>query len=240
MDKPTSLSSRRRLVRGGWRRWCARRRPRACRALRPKRSPARRQACRRESRRLPGDAACAALLPHDPRLTVRQRSSMLLTRKSSTAAAGADSSLLSSLARGVSRAIPTMDRRAFLRRSGLASGPASLSRSSRCCEEGAGRRCARQRRGRQEGRGAAHRLRPLLGGLRDRRGGRERRVGAPGAGVRLADQPRRALRQRALRCASTATASTVSKYPMKLVNGKYERIGWDEALAEISAQACWS
>src|SRR6185436_6826883 len=48
---------------------------------------------------------------------------MLLTRKSSDAlAAAGSSSLVSSLARGVSRAIPTMDRRAFLRRSGLGVG----------------------------------------------------------------------------------------------------------------------
>ncbi len=36
---------------------------------------------------------------------------MLLTRKSSSSAPGSASSLVSSLARGVSRAIPTMDRR---------------------------------------------------------------------------------------------------------------------------------
>ena len=43
--------------------------------------------------------------------------------------------------------------------------------------------------------GPPHDLHALLGRLRGRRGGRERRVGAPGAGVRLADQPRRALRE---------------------------------------------
>ena len=47
---------------------------------------------------------------------------MLLTRKSSAGADGAPSSLVASLSRGVSRAIPTMDRRAFLRRSGLGVG----------------------------------------------------------------------------------------------------------------------
>ena len=47
---------------------------------------------------------------------------MLLTRKSSSSATGSTSSLVSSLARGVSRAIPTMDRRSFLRRSGLGVG----------------------------------------------------------------------------------------------------------------------
>ena len=43
---------------------------------------------------------------------------MLLTRKSSHATSVAPSSLVSSLARGVSRAIPTMDRRAFLMNDG--------------------------------------------------------------------------------------------------------------------------
>ncbi|HSC64723.1 MAG TPA: twin-arginine translocation signal domain-containing protein, partial [Caldimonas sp.] len=52
---------------------------------------------------------------------------MLLTRKiSSQGVAGggavASSALVASLARGVRRAVPTMDRRAFLRRSGLGVG----------------------------------------------------------------------------------------------------------------------
>ena len=47
---------------------------------------------------------------------------MLLTRKSPAAGSAAPSALVASLARGVSRAIPTMDRRSFLRRSGLGVG----------------------------------------------------------------------------------------------------------------------
>ena len=47
---------------------------------------------------------------------------MLLTRKSSERGAASTSSLVSSLARGIGRAVPTMDRRAFLRRSGLGVG----------------------------------------------------------------------------------------------------------------------
>ncbi|HEX7439396.1 MAG TPA: twin-arginine translocation signal domain-containing protein, partial [Caldimonas sp.] len=47
---------------------------------------------------------------------------MLLTRKFSERGATPTSSLVASLARGVQRAIPTMDRRAFLRRSGLGVG----------------------------------------------------------------------------------------------------------------------
>ena len=48
---------------------------------------------------------------------------MLLTRKTTdTAASNRHSTLVASLARGVQRAVPTMDRRAFLRRSGLGVG----------------------------------------------------------------------------------------------------------------------
>ena len=44
---------------------------------------------------------------------------MLLTKKSGAAQAGARSPFTHSLQRGLSHALPTMDRRAFLRRSGL-------------------------------------------------------------------------------------------------------------------------
>ena len=47
---------------------------------------------------------------------------MLLTKKSGAAQAGARSPFVHSLQRGLSRALPTMDRRAFLRRSGLGVG----------------------------------------------------------------------------------------------------------------------
>ena len=57
------------------------------------------------------------------------------------------------------------------------------------------RRGRGEERGRRQDRSQAHGLHALLRGLRDRRRGAERRVGPPGAGVRLADQPRRALRQ---------------------------------------------
>ena len=58
---------------------------------------------------------------------------MLLTKRSAGGGGTSPSALVGSLARGVSRAIPTMDRRAFLRRSGLgvgaglAAGPARLA-----------------------------------------------------------------------------------------------------------------
>ena len=120
---------------------------------------------------------------------------MLLTRKSTTVSGASASALVSSLSRGLGRAIPTMDRRAFLRRSGLGVGAGMAAsqlvlvkkaQAADSCQ----RRCRWKERCRQ-----AHGLRPLLGRLRDRRGGRERHLGAPGAGVRFADQPRRALRQ---------------------------------------------
>ncbi|MEO5735322.1 MAG: twin-arginine translocation signal domain-containing protein, partial [Rubrivivax sp.] len=52
---------------------------------------------------------------------------MLLTRRSPSpstahAAPSLSSGMVASLARGVTRAIPTMDRRAFLRRSGMGLG----------------------------------------------------------------------------------------------------------------------
>ena len=47
---------------------------------------------------------------------------MLLTRKSGPGQAAARSQFVHSLHRGLSRALPTMDRRAFLRRSGLGVG----------------------------------------------------------------------------------------------------------------------
>ena len=76
-----------------------------------------------------------------------------------------------------------------------ASAPAWRRRNCCWCARPKRRHQEARRRPERQGRSQAHRVRPLLGGLRDRRGGRERRVGAPGAGVRQPDQPRRALRQ---------------------------------------------
>ena len=121
---------------------------------------------------------------------------MLLTRKSGAhGSSGASASgLVSNLTRGLARAVPTMDRRAFLRRSGLGVG-AGMAASQLTLVKKAEAATAAAGGRRQEGRGQAHGLRPLLGRLRDRRRGRERRLGAPGAGVRQPDQPGRALRQ---------------------------------------------
>ena len=64
---------------------------------------------------------------------------MLLTRKSEHLTAST-SSLVSSLSRGVSRAIPTMDRRAFLRRSGLGVGVGIAASQLTLVKQGQGRR----------------------------------------------------------------------------------------------------
>ena len=87
-----------------------------------------------------------------------------------------------------------MDRRSFLRRSGLGVGVGLATSQLTLVQEGARPPIAPAERRRQAGR-PPHRLRPLLGRLRGRRGGRERRLDAPGAGVRFAAQPRRPLRQ---------------------------------------------
>ena len=89
--------------------------------------------------------------------------------------------------------LPTMDRRTFLKRSGLVAGAGAFASQlpygaigkAEAAKEGAARSDGSQ----------AHRLHALLGRLRGRRDRRERRVDAAGAGVRFAAQPRRALRQ---------------------------------------------
>ena len=160
---------------------------------------------------------------------------MLLTRKSSTAAAGADSSLLSSLARGVSRAIPTMDRRAFLRRSGLGVGAGiavsqlSLLKKAQAADAPAGAAGDKKVVVRRTVCGHCS-----VGCAIDA-------VVENGVWVRqepVFDSPINL----GAHCAKGAAVREHGhgeyrlKYPMKLVNGKYERIGWDVALAEISAR----
>ena len=113
---------------------------------------------------------------------------MLLTRKSASV-----SSSSSRLSRNVAGMLGrTIDRRTFLQ---------ALGRHARRRRGGVAaavqhRRKGRSRAGRRrQDRGQAHGLHALLRRLRDRRRGAERRVDPPGAGVRFADQPRRALRE---------------------------------------------
>ena len=161
---------------------------------------------------------------------------MLLTRKSSSGADGAPSSLVASLSRGVSRAIPTMDRRAFLRRSGLGVGAGlaasqlTLMRKAKAADAPAA--------------GAADAPKVQV-----RRtvcthcsvGCAVDAVVENGVWVRqepVFDSPLNL----GAHCAKGAALREHGhgefrlKYPMKLVDGKYQRISWDQALNEISAK----
>ena len=113
---------------------------------------------------------------------------MLLTRKSDSAPVSGPR-----LKRFAGTKFSTMDRRTFLKRSGLAAGvgafasqlPYGVIGPAEAAKEGEGGH-------RHQG---AHRLHALLGRLRGRRHRRERRVDAAGAGLRVAAQPGRALRE---------------------------------------------
>ncbi len=157
---------------------------------------------------------------------------MLLTRKSSDRGA-ASSSLVASLARGVQRAIPTMDRRAFLRRSGLGVG-VGLATSQ----------LTLVRKARAADAPAATTSKPVV-----------RRTVCSHCSVGCAvdaivengvwtrqepvfDSPLNL----GAHCAKGAALREHGhgeyrlKTPMKLVNGKYQKISWDQALDEISAK----
>ncbi len=158
---------------------------------------------------------------------------MLLTRKSSGRGNAPASSLVSSLARGVRRAVPTMDRRSFLRRSGLgvgvglATSQLSLVRKAKAADAPAG--------------GDA---KPVV-----RRtvcshcsvGCAVDAVVENGVWVRqepVFDSPINL----GAHCAKGAALREHGhgdyrlKTPMKLVGNKYEKISWDQALNEISAK----
>ena len=159
---------------------------------------------------------------------------MLLTRKSSQAApATASSSLVSSLARGVRRAVPTMDRRAFLRRSGLGVG-VGLATSQLTLV--------------QKARAADGTAATAKSVVVKRTVCSHCSVGCAvdavvenGVWVRqepVFDSPINL----GAHCAKGAALREHGrgeyrlKTPMKLVGGKYERISWDQALNEISAK----
>ena len=157
---------------------------------------------------------------------------MLLTKRSTGSGGGSPSALVGSLARGVSRAIPTMDRRAFLRRSGLGVG-AGLAASQLTLVRKA----------------QAADPAPAAGGSKvevKRTVCGHCSVGCAidayvenGVWVRqepVFDSPLNL----GAHCAKGASVREHGhgefrlKYPMKLVNGKYQRITWDVALDEIS------
>ena len=158
---------------------------------------------------------------------------MLLTKRSTGGGGATPSALVGSLARGVSRAIPTMDRRAFLRRSGMGVG-AGLAASQLTLvrkAEAAGPAAA------AEGGSKVVVKRTVCGHCS---------VGCAidayvenGVWVRqepVFDSPLNL----GAHCAKGAAVRENGhgeyrlKYPMKLVNGKYQRISWDVALDEIS------
>ena len=160
---------------------------------------------------------------------------MLLTKKSGSAQGGARSPFVHSLQRGLSNALPTMDRRAFLRRSGLGVG-VGIAASQLALVKKAG---------------AADGQSPAVGAgkIEVRRtvcshcsvGCAVDAVVENGVWVRqepVFDSPinlgAHCAKGSALR--EHGHGEFRLRYPMKLVNGKYERISWDTALNEISAK----
>ncbi len=162
---------------------------------------------------------------------------MLLTRKSSGEGATSSSrSLVDGLARGLSRALPTMDRRKFLRRSGLgvgvglAASQLTLVRKADAADAAAA----------GTGGGAKIEVKRTVcthcsvGCAIDA-------VVENGIWVRqepVFDSPinlgAHCAKGAAVR--DNASGEFRLKYPMKLVDGKYQRISWDVALTEISAK----
>ena len=160
---------------------------------------------------------------------------MLLTRKSPGGGTAPPSrALVDSLARGISRALPTMDRRAFLRRSGLGVGAGiaasqlSLVRKAQAADAPGTKEGAKVEVKRTV---CTH---CSVGCAIDA-------VVENGVWVRqepVFDSPI----NMGAHCAKGAAVRDNSrgeyrlKYPMKLVDGKYQRISWDQALDEISAR----
>ena len=161
---------------------------------------------------------------------------MLLTKTSGAAAANPRSPFVHSLQRGIAAALPTMDRRAFLRRSGLGVG-AGLAASQLTLVKKA--QAKDKDKGAAVGEGRLEVKRTVcshcsVGCAIDA-------VVENGVWVRqepVFDSPINL----GAHCAKGAAIREHGhgefrlRYPMKLVNGKYERISWDTALNEISAK----
>ena len=163
---------------------------------------------------------------------------MLLTRKRPNAPAdtsAAPSRLVANLARGVQRAIPTMDRRAFLRRSGMGVGAGIAASQLALVKKAQAADPAKAADGAKK----VEVKRTVCGHCSV--GCAVDAVVENGVWVRqepVFDSPINL----GAHCAKGAALREHGhgefrlKYPMKLVNGKYQRISWDVALTEISAK----
>ncbi|MDT7838683.1 formate dehydrogenase subunit alpha [Aquabacterium sp. OR-4] len=157
---------------------------------------------------------------------------MLLTRRSTSTSPNA-SGLVNSLARGVARAVPTMDRRAFLRRSGMGVG-AGIAASQLTLVK---KVQAADAKAAADGGKKVEVKRTVCGHCSV--GCAIDAVVENGVWVRqepVFDSPINL----GAHCAKGAAVRENGhgeyrlKSPMKLVDGKYKKISWDEALNEIS------
>ncbi|QHE84554.1 formate dehydrogenase subunit alpha [Hydrogenophaga sp. BPS33] len=161
---------------------------------------------------------------------------MLLTRKSHARSGESTSSgLVSHLARGLAHAVPTIDRRAFLRRSGLGVGVGLAASQLSLVKKAEAADPAQA----GNGTGKVEVKRTVCGHCSV--GCAVDAVVENGVWVRqepVFDSPINL----GAHCAKGAALREHGhgefrlKYPMKLVNGKYERMGWDQALQEITAK----
>ncbi|HET8748539.1 MAG TPA: molybdopterin-dependent oxidoreductase, partial [Ramlibacter sp.] len=160
---------------------------------------------------------------------------MLLTKKTGGAQAAPRSPFVHSLQRGLASALPTFDRRTFLRRSGLGLGVGIAASSLTLVKK------ARA----EEGKG------PAIG---DGRVEVKRTVCthcSVGCAIDAVVENGLWVRQEPVfdspinlgaHCAKGAAIREHGhgefrlRYPMKLVNGKYQRISWDQAYDEIAAK----
>ena len=160
---------------------------------------------------------------------------MLLTRKSNSPGATSSRPLVDSLARGLTRAIPTMDRRKFLRRSGLGVGVGLAASQLSLVQK-------------------AHSADAKAADANGVKVEVKRTVCthcSVGCAIDAVVENGVWLRQEPVfdspinmgsHCAKGAAVRENArgefrlKYPMKLVDGKYQRISWDVALTEISAR----
>jgi len=159
---------------------------------------------------------------------------MLLTKKQTSTSGAVSSPFIHSLRRGLSQALPTMDRRSFLRRSGLGVG-VGLAASQLSLVQKA-----------QAATGAS-----IVGAGKVEVKRTVCTHCSVGCAVDAVVENGVWVRQEAVfdspinlgaHCAKGAALREHGhgeyrlRYPMKLVNGKYERISWDVALNEISAK----